>query len=172
MNPYWNLWTIFPHESLLNLWASKASQNWTWILPEFRRQFFRMYPYWICAHLKLVKVGHRTLLKFAHSFPHISLLNSSSKMLHGEVTKIEHPTHVKNSIMRSRQNEASNTRKKCCAAKSKLNRCEFINSFTFTTFKWPSRSESEIQQIHSQSDSQIHSHSFKKLSLEFGRFCA
>ena len=29
-----NLYTIFPHKSLLTLWASKASQNLTWILTE------------------------------------------------------------------------------------------------------------------------------------------
>ena len=56
MNPYWILYTIFPHESLLNLWASKASQNSTEFLSEICGQFSCMNPYWICEHLKLVKI--------------------------------------------------------------------------------------------------------------------
>ena len=84
MNPYWicahlnlvkirhksllNLWTIFAHESLLNLRASKPTQNSTWILTEICGQFLRMNPYWICAHLKLVKIWHKSLLEFVDNF--------------------------------------------------------------------------------------------------------
>ena len=75
MKPYWNMYTIFPHESLLNLWTSKSSQNWTEFLNEMCKQFCRMNPYWICGHLKLVKIRPETLLKFVHNFPRESLLN-------------------------------------------------------------------------------------------------
>ena len=65
------------HESLLNLSASKGSQNST---------EFRMNPYWICEHLKLIineqksfleKVDffrHESLLKFLDNFEHKSFL--------------------------------------------------------------------------------------------------
>ena len=77
-NPYWicgylklvkiqpnslvNFVDNFLHESLLNLWASKASQNSTEFLSEICGQFSCMNPYWICAHLKLVKIRHESLL--------------------------------------------------------------------------------------------------------------
>ena len=66
--PLLNFEDKFPHESLLNLWASKASQNSTWILTENCRQFFRMNPYWICGHVKLVKIWHESLLKIVNNF--------------------------------------------------------------------------------------------------------
>ena len=72
---YWNLWTSFAHESLLNLRASKPSQNSTWILTEICGQFLRMNPYWICAHLNLVKIRHKSLLNLWTIFAHESLLN-------------------------------------------------------------------------------------------------
>ena len=104
MNPYWicahlklvkfrhnsllKFVDFFPHESLLNWCASKATQNWTWILTETCGQFSRMNPFWICAHLKLVKIGHESLLNFVYFF--------SSKMLHGEVAKssIQHASKM------------------------------------------------------------------------------
>ena len=84
MNPYWicvhlNLIKI-RHKSLLKivnnfsvrilteLCASKASQISTWIFTENCRQFFRINTYWICGHLKLVKIRHETLLKFVDFF--------------------------------------------------------------------------------------------------------
>ena len=66
--PLWDLWTIFLHESLLNLCASKASENFTWTLTEMCTHFFRMNLYWICAHLKLVKVQQNSLVKLVHKF--------------------------------------------------------------------------------------------------------
>ena len=75
MNPHWNLYTILPHESLLNLCASKASQNSTWTLTEICTQSLRTNPYWICGHLKLVKIRPEALLNFVHNFPRESLLN-------------------------------------------------------------------------------------------------
>ena len=68
MNPYWNLYTISPHESLLNLWASKATPSSTEFLTGICGQFSCMNPYWICAHLKLVKIRHECLLNFVHNF--------------------------------------------------------------------------------------------------------
>jgi len=62
MNPYWNLYTITPHESLLNLWASKATPSSTEFPTGICGQFSCMNPYWICAHLKLVKIRHESLL--------------------------------------------------------------------------------------------------------------
>ena len=75
MNPYWKLWEVLPHESLLNLFASKSTQNATSILAEIRAHFFRMNPYCIYAHLKLVKIWPKSLLKFVDNFPHESLVN-------------------------------------------------------------------------------------------------
>ena len=60
------MWTILPHESLLNLSASKASQHST---------EFRMNPYWICEHLKLIKIEHKSFLEKVEIFPHESLPN-------------------------------------------------------------------------------------------------
>ena len=68
VNPYWNLWTIFPHESLQNLWASKPTQNLTWILSEICGQICHMNPYRICEHLNLLKIWHKSLLKFVDIF--------------------------------------------------------------------------------------------------------
>ena len=62
MNSYWNLYKISPHESLLNLWASKATPSSTEFLTGICGQFSCMNPYWICAHLKLVKIRHESLL--------------------------------------------------------------------------------------------------------------
>ena len=56
---------IFTHESLLNLWASKASQN---------SAELRMNPYWICEHLKLIKIEHKSFLEKVEIFRHESLL--------------------------------------------------------------------------------------------------
>ena len=75
MNSYRILSAIFPHAPFLNLCASKASQNWTWILIEFCKQLFRMNPYWICAHLNLIKIRRKSLLKFVDIFAQESLLN-------------------------------------------------------------------------------------------------
>ena len=69
MKPYWILYTVFPHESLLNLWASKASQNSTEFLTEMSTQFFRINLYWICQHLKLVKIQQNSLVKYVDNFP-------------------------------------------------------------------------------------------------------
>ena len=66
--------TIFRHESLLNLWASKASQNSTEFLNEMCRQFCRMNPYWICQHLKLVKIQQNSLMKYV--FRQVFRMNS------------------------------------------------------------------------------------------------
>ena len=52
----------------VNLRATKPSQNSTWILTEIRGQFLRMNPYWICAHLNLVKIRHKSLAKFVDNF--------------------------------------------------------------------------------------------------------
>ena len=67
--------TIFLHESLLNLWAYKASQNSTEFLSEICGQFSCMNPYCICGHLKLVKIRHESFLKFVDNFLHESLKN-------------------------------------------------------------------------------------------------
>ena len=60
--------TIFRHESLLNLWASKASQNSTEFLNEMCGQFCRMNPYWICEHLKLVRIQPKSSMKCIDNF--------------------------------------------------------------------------------------------------------
>ena len=57
-----------PDESLLNLWASKATPSSTEFLTGICGQFSCMNPYWICAHLKLVKIQHESLLNCVHIF--------------------------------------------------------------------------------------------------------
>ena len=91
MNPYWicaHLKQVkighecllkfvdnFPHESVLNLWTSKPSKNSTEFLNEMCKQFCRMNPYWICGHLKLIKIEHKSFWKLYTIFTHESLLN-------------------------------------------------------------------------------------------------
>ena len=76
MNPYWicghlklvkivhesllKFVDIFPHECLLNLWASKPISSWAELLTEFCSRIL----YWICEHLNLFKFGHDSLLNF------------------------------------------------------------------------------------------------------------
>ena len=83
MNPYWICVQFFRTKSLLNLLASKATQNWTWILTEYVYNFSAQNAYWICWHLKLLKIGHQSLLNLCTIFPHKSLLNFwASKIRH------------------------------------------------------------------------------------------
>ena len=67
-NPQTKNFEIFPHESLLNLCASKVSQNSTEFLCEICGQFSCMIPYWIGAHLKLFKIRHEALMKCVDIF--------------------------------------------------------------------------------------------------------
>ena len=98
-----HLCTIFPHESLLNLLASRAVKirhKYLLNLCTFFSQksllkcvdnFFRINPYWICSHLKLVNNRHECWMNLCTIFPHQSLLN----LLASKASQIRHESWLK-----------------------------------------------------------------------------
>ena len=83
------MWTIFPLKSL------------TWIRTDFCTQFFRINPYWVCGHLKLIKIWHKSLLICGHlklvKIWHEFLLNLWTIFLHESLLNLWASKAIQNS---------------------------------------------------------------------------